>query len=489
MNALIQRNTTYMGLSFFKVVILFALLCFSSLSSASYKVKVVYMNPSDRFIQINAETELRDYLLRIRAWMAEEMARLGYGSKTFNYETEADGVTPKINFVDVTENAAWFQSTDYLTQWFRILDALDYAGFPAWQEGEVLLVVANTQSQNLDGSWRGSFVGGTEWNFSGVGIVTGEYLARFPSARLTDNTPYNGLILDWLGDVRLIQDTSFPWFEGTTVSSISSSAQGAALHELLHAMGAAAHDMRNDSNFRGNAMGNGLRGIRGSLYPNLYPSNDTFLSKAQAMQLNVSPFLNNRTSILSNPPLVNITSPDTITPSRGLCPISFSATDDNGLAGALLLRDGDVVAEMPLTGVAVNTTLRANDYVPGQNHSWSVLVFDIEGNQTLHPEVSLRCAPGYNRAAQPFVTVSKRSLRVGESVVLSAQQSLDPDGNNSNMTVRWDKNSDGVYETSASRTKTYTTSYSVPGVYRITARLTDERGDRSMSAPIGVRVR
>jgi hypothetical protein len=207
------------------------------------------------------------------------------------------------------------------------------------------------------------------------------------------------------------------------------------------------------------------------------------------MQLNVSPFLNNRTSILSNPPLVNITSPDTITPSRGLCPISFSATDDNGLAGALLLRDGDVVAEMPLTGVAVNTTLRANDYVPGQNHSWSVLVFDIEGNQTLHPEVSLRCAPGYNRAAQPFVTVSKRSLRVGESVVLSAQQSLDPDGNNSNMTVRWDKNSDGVYETSASRTKTYTTSYSVPGVYRITARLTDERGDRSMSAPIGVRVR
>src|SRR5688572_21188709 len=107
-------------------------------------------------------------------------------------------------------------------------------------------------------------------------MVTGETLARMSEQFLTDDRLYAGLVIPAIGPYPLVPDVSFAWFDGTTVSSISSSAQGAVIHEVGHAF-SLWHDFRNDYNANGNLMGNGFRGLRGSLFPRRYPLDDVGL--------------------------------------------------------------------------------------------------------------------------------------------------------------------------------------------------------------------
>ena len=101
---------------------------------------------------------------------------------------------------------------------------------------------------------------------------------------LRDDRLYDGLLVPTFGSRPLAQDKSFPWFEGSTISSVVSSFSGAMLHELLHGFGL-PHDSRNDNNFHGNIMGNGLRGWRGYAYPNRYRDETVYLSSASALTL------------------------------------------------------------------------------------------------------------------------------------------------------------------------------------------------------------
>ncbi|MFI3221035.1 MAG: PKD domain-containing protein [Methylococcales bacterium] len=463
-------------------------------SGDHYKVRVIYMIPSNRSPQHRAKQKLQDYVVRMQDWYREEMERLGYGSKSFIYETEFNSKEPKVNFVYVPQPDTAFQG-GYGDRWGKILDALVSAGYSPWQRGELMLIIAETEIQNQDSSFiyngnDSNFVGGTAVNdFTGVGLVTGETMARFPKAFLTNNQPYAGMIIDDIGPYPLVQDVTFPWFELSTLSSTSSSAQGAALHELSHGLGL-GHDFRNDANFNGNLMGNGLRGLRGALYPNRYSSDDMRLDSGSALQLNYNRFFNNKKVFTEdNPPQVEIQTQNNAVEINGQCGVEFSASDiDSPLAGVLLIKNGNVVADMPLSGKVVRTTLTTYDYAPSENNEWLVQVFDRQGNRTLSSGVSLTCADGKNRAPQPFIRVSKRQLKVGDKILLDAGDSRDPDGDSSKMTVEWDLNGDGKFDTSPSMEKSFTHNYKKPGAYQIIVRLTDEYGDTSRSIPFGIRV-
>ncbi len=451
------------------------------------------MIPSNRLPQHRVKQTLQDYVVRMQGWYREEMERLSYGPKSFIYETEFKSKDPKVNLVYVPQKDTDFQG-GYGDRWGKILTALVTAGYPPWQRGELKLVIAETQIQNSNSSFiydtnDSNFVGGAGGDFTGVGLVTGETLARFPKAFLTNNQPYAGMIIDNIGPYPLVQDVTFPWFEGTTLSSTSSSAQGAALHELSHGLGL-GHDFRNDANFNGNLMGNGLRGIRGALYPNRYPSDDMRLDSGSALQLNYNRFFNNKKVFTEDiPPQVQIQTQNNAVEINGQCGVEFSASDiDSPLAGALLIRDGHVVADMPLSGKVVRATLTTYDYTPNENSEWLVQVFDRQGNRTLSSSVSLTCATGTNQAPHPFIQLSKRQLKVGDKILLDAGFSSDPDGDTSKMTVEWDLNGDGKFDTPPSTEKTFTHSYKKAGVYQIIARLTDEYGDTSKSIPFGIRV-
>lgn len=78
--------------------------------ATDYKLRVVYMIPSNRSPQANAESKIQSYVVRMQRWFREQMERLGYGPKIFQYETEAHDRKPKVNFAYVGEPDTFFMT-------------------------------------------------------------------------------------------------------------------------------------------------------------------------------------------------------------------------------------------------------------------------------------------------------------------------------------------------------------------------------------------
>ena len=169
----------------------------------------------------------------MQTWFADHMELLGYGRKTFAFETEDDGATPKINLMNTAHLHGDFHG-DYGYRWSSVLTSVQAAGFPIWQPGVVTLVVAEIHEQNPDGllAEGSTFVGGTGNSLSGVALMTGDALASIAEGFLTDDRPYGGVVIPAIGPYPLVQDASFPGFESIITSSVSSSIQGAVMHEL-----------------------------------------------------------------------------------------------------------------------------------------------------------------------------------------------------------------------------------------------------------------
>jgi hypothetical protein len=142
---------------------------------------------------------------------------------------------------------------------------------------------------------------------------------------------------------------------------------------------------------------------------------------------------------------------------------------------------------MPLTGHQVFTSIASYDYQPRVASDWDIQVFDTQGNRA-SSRANVACAAGFNQAPKPFVRLNRTIIDQGEEIILDAQLSSDPDGDQSLLSVEWDLDGDGNFDTPPSTAKTHSTRYETPGVYQIIARLTDEQGDASQSMPIGIRV-
>ena len=455
-------------------------------AAAPPTVRAAYIIPSNRTAQPHAVEELQRCMYLFQNWYRDQMDRNGFGPKTFRFETESDGLTPKVYTVPVTE------TDDYLRGdlWGRCQTAAANAGVPLWTSGQVWLLVLETFVESADGSVAGGVALGASWgsgNDPGVAMIGADYLPFLAAGGLTNNTPYSGQVLPDLGPYPLVQDVSRAWFEGTTISSVSSSFEGAALHEMSHGLGL-AHEFLNDSNFDGNLMGNGLRGFRGAVFPTKYPADDTCLAYGEALALSTSRYFNwgDLSSDATSPTLSVLTSASTV-PVNGQLPVAFSATDAGGLSCALLLRNGEVIGEMSLSGTAATPTFYTPYYTAGQSATFTVAVYDLAGNKK-SVDSSITPAAGYNGAPQPFVDPSVTTVLGGQSVVLDASRSSDPDHAASTLLVEWDLNGDGLFETAPTTTKTLTTSFSQPGTRLIRARLTDPLGASALSDPIPFRI-
>jgi hypothetical protein len=257
---------------------------FMDLAFAAPIVRVGYVVPQNRAQQAAAVDNLRALILSIQDWYGDQMSRYGFGYKTFDVEMESDGVTPKIHVVSTPMTDATIR-TDI---WPRTIEAATNAGLPIWSSGQVWLLVPEAHLQNSNGSISGgtalgaSFGSGTD---GGVAMLGSDMIFRANPVAVTSFAPYNGMTIPEIGPYPLVQGVSFPSFEGTTIGSIASSIQGAAAHELGHAFGL-GHDTRNDENFDGVLMGNGLRGWRGTRFPIQFPGEDVQLSYAAALALN-----------------------------------------------------------------------------------------------------------------------------------------------------------------------------------------------------------
>jgi hypothetical protein len=449
-------------------------------------VRVAYVVPDNRGPQPGAEAAVQEFVPRMQAWYAEQMDRFGFGPKTFDYETEADGITPRVHTVHVGV------TDEYLRQdiWGHTLSAAATAGISIWSRGEIWLVFPESHLQLPDGSVIGGAALGAGYGSGdggGVAMLGSDALFRLTDARLTDDTPYAGEAVPEIGPYPLVQDVSFPWFEYSTFSSIASSIQGALAHELGHAFGL-PHDFRNDSNFRGTLMGNGLRGFRGAMYPERYPSDDMRLSYGAALSLNVSAYFNPRADAMdsSGTDLVIRTGGE-VAPVDGLLHIDFTAADEDGLAAALLQRGGDTIGEMPLSGASVDAVFATPYYTPGTEGSYSIAVFDAFGNRH-QVSFSVTASQGYNRAPEPSFTVFHSRSTVGQPITLDASPSFDADDPAASLLVEWDLDGDGAFDTPPTTLKTYTFIPAEPGTRMVTARITDPDGAQAVATPLALRI-
>ena len=455
-------------------------------------VRIAYLVPVNRTAQGHAVATLRNLARQYQKWFADQMEQNGFGRKTFVVETEPDGVTPLVNVVPVPETDSYLRGDLYGD---RVHDCAVTAGLPVGMPGQIWWLVAETQVQQSDSSLGGRLAVGR--NLPGLSVDSGwlasggDSLALFRPLYQTNGLVYDGFTMPELGPFPLIQDVSFPWFEGINLSGISSSSVGAGLRTLGLAFGLDL-DYRNDENFNGNLMGFGFRGIRGSFYPDRFPYNYCGLSYAAALELSVSPFFNpNRLATDLVAPTVNVTTVGNHTPVAGLLGINFNAADNQQLYAAFLTWESGaeniLVGEMTLSGTNTAGTFSIPYFNALRTNRYTVTVLDQRGNRR-SAATAIYPAATVNHAPQPFIRASPVVVGLGEDVMLDASGTFDAEDNVSLLEVEWDLDGDGLFDTFPVSTLFFTTSYSTLGSRLIRARMTDPSGAVSISAPVAVSV-
>lgn len=461
-----------------------------------YPLRMGYIIPADRTPQPESEADMQAYLVRIQDWYREHMTRQDFGPKTFRFETEADGVSPKVNFCyDSTVTAAYLRADDVPesqkigTQIERLRESMANCGYPGigWQENEAWILLAESHIEFPDGTvnagpYRGS-TGGRD--HGGEAYVSSNLIFRLNLPFLTDDHDYDGRVFPALGPYPTVYPDTFPG-EGETISNISSAAQGGIAHEAGHAFGL-MHQPRNGRNL----MGGGLRDFRSAIFPDLYPDDDCRLAYGSALLLSYTRYFNPDETYTENQrPLLDILTPaGNIDPVNGLLEIAFHAEDASGIVAAFLRTGIDEWAALPLEGSAVDETFRIPFYRPGETVEYQVIVMDAQGNKTTK-SVVLIVNPGFNQAPMPRVNLPNSYIKKDVAVTLNVlqQPGFDPDPDWPQITVEWDMDGDGIFDTPPTVQKELNWTYKQPGIYRVVARLTDPQGAAALSSPIGVRV-
>jgi len=469
-------------------------------------VRFAYVIPSNRTPQPNGASQIQEAILMVHEWYGEQMARWGYGYRTFRYETEADGVTPKVHVIQTT------MPDDQMRYglWDRAQQAAYAAGATSiHNDTEIWVFFPETHLMQPDST----IIGGACWGGGaalvesgapGIGngwaMVGTDALPVFGLTMCQYDIQYDGYVIPEIGPYPLVQDVTWAWFLGNTFSSVSSSYTGGLAHEMGHGFGL-AHDWRYDGNAQGNLMFNGLRGYRGWRFPDDYSDEFVRLNYASALFISVNPFFTvyqdgqpepYQSDDITLPTIQNLT-PGVVTPVNGTIEIAFQASDDVSLAMARLRMPWDTVAELPLEGTYVSTTISTPYFgtpwfEEGEQHRYLLTVYDTSGN-TMTEEIEFVLGTTSNRAPLPYVrTLPRSEAWVGQAITLDATAVQDPDGGSARVQVEWDLDGDGTYDTAPTMNKTFVTSYNTQGVAIIRLRVTDSAGGSAESYPIAIRI-
>ncbi len=460
-------------------------------------VRVAYLIPTNRVAQSNSVANLRSALLLYREWFRDQMQRNGFGSKTFALEMESDGITPKINVVRLPQT-----DTELLTDvdGAKIIQSATNAGVTIGARGQVWWLIPETHYEISDGTILGSvensfsFGGSSEdpgWGMQGSDTLPFLRTDWLTGNWMTNNPAYDGLIIPELGPFPLELGVSFPWFQGTTLSSVSSYAHGMGLCSVLEALDL-GRDFRNDQNFNGSVMGFGFSGFRGAMFPKLFPYNAARLPFGMALALSVSPYFNPGRAVTDEvKPAVTITTSGPRTPQSGLIRIAFNASDAGGLQSALLYwkqgKEWNLVDELVLSGSSGSFTFATPYYDAGVTNQFQIRVYDRQGNRGTASTIILP-ASGFNNAPLPSITVTPINAGMGEDVVLDASGTFDAEHSTSLLEVEWDLDGDGNFDTAPSSSLVYTNRYFAIGASMVRARLSDPAGASAISAPIAVNI-
>jgi len=444
-------------------------------------VRVAYLIPSNRTAQPGAVQALQQAVVWMHKFYQEQMQRYGFGPLTFDYETQSDGITPQVWTVHTNDADAAIRADLFN----RTMGDAAGAGVPVGSPGQDWMVIPEAHVESSSGLITGSASLGESLG-SGLGggqaLTASDLLPFLTDSALTDDRPWAGMTISGIGKYRLVANVSYPSFNGSTISSLSSVIHGAFIHELTHGFGL-NHDQINDDNFHGNLMYNGFRGFRGWAYPFRYSGDDMTLRYVEALALSTSDYFNPDRPVQDNdiPHVLSIPS-GTVPLAGGLLPLHFTVTDQFGLSAVLLLKNGDVIGGMPISGTPFDGTITSPYFTKGKADTYSLVVYDQAGNRQQR-DSTITPMSGSDAAPQPFVRLSHSTVAVNQSVQLDASRSTDPD--DAIVTVAWDLG-DGNFVPSTGRSMVM--KFPQPGTHLIRARLTDAHGNQSITNPIALLV-
>ncbi len=448
-------------------------------------VRVAYLIPSNRSPQAKGVEALQFIIRTGRDFFKDEMTYNGHTSKTFRYETEADGETPLIHVINIPETDAEIEEGNQGNHFFNKVDAARRAGLSVWNNGEIWILISESHRQQPNGSiFAGGALGASAGGGGdpGVATMTSTFLTPLAEEAITDDRPYDDMIIPEIGPYPLQQGISFASFNGPTLSSIASVTLGAFLHELTHAFGIGHHDFRNDRNFNGNLMGNGFRGIRGHLYPAKYPEDYTRIAFASALALSTNHYFN--TGKQRNQVDDVTFSLVSKAPQDGKLVFDVTAFDADGLSMFHLFGIPDLSVERVLSGTKFSGQITLPYFEPSVQTDFRLKLYDKQGNKT---EITINVAPqSGNRAPWPFMHFSPPIGQDGDTFVLDAGDSRDPDGN-SQLTFEWDLDNDGVFDTEPDQNPL--TTINLPGGnHLIRLKVTEPSGAFTVSTPMALHV-
>ncbi len=284
----------------------------------------------------------------------------------------------------------------------------------------------------------------------------------------------------------MIDEVTFRWFEGDTFGSLGSVAIGVMMHELGHAFGV-PHDFQNDRNAFGNLMGNGLRGFRGSLFPDLYPNEAAWLSRASAIALSTNRFLQPEQTFPDVAvPVVTFVGVPQI--DDGIMEVTVDLTSESELASSIIRIDGEVTGSVQLSGHNVRHTFRTSRFDILEEQTIRVYVRTVTGN-VANEEFVFPAAAVARQGPRAFVELTPRTVVRGQTVVLDAGRSSDDDDAVSELMFEWDTDGDGVFDTAPSSSPTFNLTPSEVGSTLITVRVTDTDGAHDVSGAVVLNVK
>ena len=361
-------------------------------------VKLAYLVPKNRVAKSYAVANMQYAMKQIQKFYQDQMEYNGFGKKTFELELDTKGEP----IVHIVQSQTYDDTYFWSDMWGKSLPEASKLGIGIWKRGEVWVLINECHVMGQDGTISGgTALGGGFGSGDGGGVATigSNALALYSESNLTSNKEYAGQKNLDLGEYPLVKDKSFAWFEGTTFSSVTSSYLGALAHELGHAFGL-PHDFRNDENFYGNLMGNGLRGIRGNFYPKEYEQNFTRLSYADALIINRSHFFNqavNQTVAPLDIPTLQL--------QGGLMKIDFKITNANPLSSIHLKLNGDFIDEKVITGKEISGSFLTPYLSENNTNNYQLVVYDQQGNTSSQSKsITLTTVP--ERMATPFIRVN-----------------------------------------------------------------------------------
>lgn len=231
-------------------------------------------------------------------------------------------------------------------------------------------------------------------------------------------------------------------------------------------------------------MGAGYRGIRSEIYSRRFPGEAVNLSPASAAVLNVNRHFNfDRSFTDDTPPVIQHVQvgPEVV---DGNIVAEIEASDDQQLAHATFHIESNVDGDCALSGTRAQATLKSYHYKAAAVVPWEVRVLDAQGNIAVRTGTLAIKSPAPH-APIPILKASTYRARPGQKIIVDANSSLDPDSKD--LRFEWDRDGDGAFDTREDPRRETTVSFSQPGIYKIRARVSDER-HQSVSEPVLLRI-